>query len=125
MGLQATVYRPWDYRLQSKDYRLKSMVTELDMTERLMHTLLHIYIYIYICIYELCMLSCFSGVQLFETPWTVTHHSPLSMELSRQEYWSGLLILPPEDLPNPGSEPGSPALAGGFLTVRATKEAYI
>ena len=71
------------------------------------------------------MLSCFSRVQLFATPWTVTHHSPLPMELSRQEYWSGLLILPPEDLSNPGIEPRSPALAGGFLTVSATKEPYI
>ena len=38
------------------------------------------------------------------------------MESSRQEYWSGLLFPPPEDLPNPGMEPVSPALAGGFFT---------
>ena len=31
-----------------------------------------------------------SGVQLFETPWTVACQAPLSMEFSRQEYWSGL-----------------------------------
>ena len=63
------------------------------------------------------MLNGFSHVQLFATPWAVACHGPLSMELSRQEYWSGLLILLPEDLPNPGNEPGSPALAGGFFTV--------
>ena len=38
------------------------------------------------------------------------------MEFSRQEYWSGLLFPSPEDLPKPGIEPTSPALAGGFLT---------
>ena len=44
------------------------------------------------------------------TPWTVTHHVPLSMGFSRQEYWSGLPFPPPGDLPDPGIEPGSPAL---------------
>ena len=46
-------------------------------------------------------------------------HAPLSMELSRQEYWSGLPCLPPGDLPNPGIEPESlmsPALAGRFFS---------
>ena len=44
--------------------------------------------------------------------------APLSMEFSRQEYWSGLLFPSPGDLPNPGIEPGSPeslALAGRFF----------
>ena len=36
--------------------------------------------------------------------------------ISQQEYWSGLLFPSPEDLPNPGTEPVSPALAGGFFT---------
>ena len=44
------------------------------------------------------------------TPWTVAHQAPLSTELSRQDYWSGLPFLPPGDLPNPGTEPRSPAL---------------
>ena len=52
-------------------------------------------------------LSC---VWLFATPWTVTHQAPLSMEFSRQEYWSGLPFPSPGYLPNPGIEPGSPAL---------------
>ena len=51
-------------------------------------------------------LSC---VQLFVTPWTVAHHTPPSMGFSRQEYWNGLLFPSPEDLPNPGVDPGSPA----------------
>ena len=44
------------------------------------------------------------------TPWTVAHQVPLFMEFSRQEYWSGLQIPSPGDLPDPGIEPRSPAL---------------
>ena len=44
------------------------------------------------------------------TPWTVAYQAPLSMGFSRQEYWSGLPFPSPGDLPNPGLEPGSPAL---------------
>ena len=43
------------------------------------------------------------------TPWTVAHQAPLSVEFSRQEYWSGLPFASPGDLPDPGIEPGSPA----------------
>ena len=50
------------------------------------------------------MLSRFSHVQLFVTPWTVAHQAPLSMGFSRQEYWSGLPFPPPGDLPHPGIE---------------------
>ena len=39
------------------------------------------------------------------------------MEFSRQEYWTGLPFSPPGDLPNPGIEPVSPALAGKFFTI--------
>ena len=52
----------------------------------------------------------YSCVRLFATPWTVTHQAPLSMGFSRQEYWSGLPFPSPGDLPDPGFEPGSPAL---------------
>ena len=44
------------------------------------------------------------------TPWTVTCQVPLSMGFSRQEYWNGLPFPSPGDLPDPGIEPGSPAL---------------
>ena len=47
--------------------------------------------------------------------WTVARQA-LSMGFSRQEYWSGLPFPPPGDLPDPGIEPASPALAGGFFT---------
>ena len=61
----------------------------------------------------------FSCGQLFVTPWTVAHQTPLSVGFTRQEYWSGVPLPPPGDLPNPGLEPASPvspALAGRFFT---------
>ena len=56
-----------------------------------------------------------SHVQLFVTPWTVACQAPLSMGFPREEYWSGWPFPSPGNLPNPGIEPGSPTLAGGFL----------
>ena len=47
-------------------------------------------------------------VQLYVIPWTVAPQTPLSMEFSRQEYWSRLPFPPPRDLPNPGIELTSP-----------------
>ena len=55
-----------------------------------------------------------------ETTWTVAHLAPLSMGFPRQEYWSSLPFPPSGDLPNPGIEPVSSALA-----VCATREAHI
>ena len=58
-------------------------------------------ILIWIIIYmHMCMLS---HVWLYVTPWTVAHQSPLSMEFSRQEFWSGLPFLSQEDLLTQGS----------------------
>ena len=51
-----------------------------------------------------------SSVRLFETPWTVAYQAPPSVEFSRQKYWSGLPFPSPRDLPDPGTEPRSPAL---------------
>ena len=56
------------------------------------------------------------------TPRAVARQAPLSMGFFRQEYWSELPRPPPEVLPEPASL-GSPALAGGFFTTRATWEA--
>ena len=69
------------------------------------------------CIYymkkvKVKLLSC---VRLFETPWTVAYQAPPSMGFSRQECWSGLPFPSPGDLPNPGIEPGSPALQADSL----------
>ena len=63
-----------------------------------------------------CVLRC---VQLSEPPSTAARQAPLSMEFSKQEYWSGLPFPSPGDLPNPGikpASPASPALAGRFST---------
>ena len=56
-----------------------------------------------------------SRVQLFATPWTVAYQAPPSMGFSRQECWSGLPFPSPGDLPDPGIEPGSPALQADAL----------
>ena len=66
-----------------------------------------------------------SHVQLFETPWTVAYQAPLSVEFSRQEYWSGLPFPSPGDLPHPGIKPGSPTLqANSLLTEPAGKPLF-
>ena len=65
------------------------------------------------------VLSC---VRLFVTPWTEVHQAPLSMEFSRQEYWSRLPFPSPGDLSDPGIESTpltSPVGAGGFFTTAA------
>ena len=51
-----------------------------------------------------------SGVQLFETPWTVAYPAPPSMDFSRQDYWIGLPFPSPGDLPDSGIKPRSPTL---------------
>ena len=50
------------------------------------------------------------------TQWTVATQVPLSTGFSRQEYWSGLPFTSSGDLPNPGTKPTTPALAGRFFT---------
>jgi len=45
-----------------------------------------------------------------ETPWTITHPAPLPMGFPRQEYWSGLPVPSPGDLPDPGIEHSDPCL---------------
>ena len=49
------------------------------------------------------------------TPWPVAHQASLSVEFSRQEYWSGLPFPSPGNLPNSGIKPGSPALQANSL----------
>ena len=62
-----------------------------------------------VLIYHMCVLSHFSCVQLLETLWTAVRQAPLSVDFSRQEYWSGLPCPPPRDFPDPGIEPMPPA----------------
>ena len=73
-----------------------------------------------------CVLSHFSCVHLFATPWTVAHQALLSMRFSKEEDWSGWPCPSPGDLPNKGIEPASPVypiLAGRFFITSATWEA--
>ena len=67
----------------------------------------------------MCLVLVCSVVQLcptLVTPWMVAYQAPLSVEFSKEEYWSRLPFHTPGDLPNPGIEPVSPALVGGFFT---------
>ena len=67
-----------------------------------------------------------SCVQLFAAPQTVALQTPLSMDFFKQEHWSGLPLLTPGDIPDPGMEPTSPvppAFASRFFTASATWEA--
>ena len=68
---------------------------------------------------SVCVLSC---VLHFAIPWTVARCAPLSMEFSRQEYWSRLPFPTLGDLPDPGIKPRSSALAGRILYHDATWE---
>ena len=64
-----------------------------------------------------CSVQLLRRVRLFATPWTVAYQVPPSMGFSRQEYWSALPFPSLGDLPDPGSEPGSPALQADALTL--------
>ena len=58
----------------------------------------------------MCVHYSLSSVQLFATPRIIVCQLPLSMGFPREEYWSGLPFPSPKDFPDPGIEPGSPAL---------------
>ena len=80
-----------------------------------------------VCVH-IWVLNHFSHVWLYVIPWTIASQAPLSMGSSRQEYWSGQPFPSPGDPPDPGIEPMSlisPALASGFFTASATREAYL
>ena len=65
---------------------------------------------------HLATLKSLSHVWLFAMPWTVAHQDSPSMGFSRQEYWSGLPVPSPGDLPDPGIETRSPTLQADALT---------
>ena len=58
------------------------------------------------------------------TPWAAARQAPLSMGVSRQEYWSGWPFPSPGHLPNPGIEPGSPALQADSLASEPPEKPY-
>ena len=57
--------------------------------------------------YHVCMLSCFSCVQLFKTLWVVVHQAPLLVGFSRQLILEWVVMPPPVDLPDPRIKPTS------------------
>ena len=65
-----------------------------------------------------------SRVLLFATAWAVACQAPLSMEFSRQEYWSVLPLPSPGDLPDPGIKPKSPALRAESLPLSHQDSLY-
>ena len=67
-------------------------------------------------VHQGCVCSVAECVQLFAIPWTVAYQALLSMEFSRQEYWSGLLFPSPGDLPDPGIKPKSPVSQADALS---------
>ena len=68
----------------------------------------------WICLFSVIVMKVkvksLSCVPLFVIPWTVTYQAPPSMGFSKQEYWSGVPFPSAVDLPDPGTEPVSPAL---------------
>ena len=78
--------------------------------------------------FHICYILLFSHsvvLDSFVTPWTVAHQNPLSTGFPREEYWSGLPFPSPEDLPDSGIGPVSPALAGGSLTSEQLGKSYV
>ena len=85
------------------------------------------FLYTTTCTNAWIRIQSFSCVQLFVTPWTTACQSPLSMQFSRQEYWSALPFPPPGDLPKSGikpTSPVSPALAGRFIITEHRRSPY-
>ena len=112
--------RMWKYRIlaQRAEIHIKGMISVSSDSRLFPHI-------------EKCMLFCYlvpKWYPTFVTPWTVAHQASLSMEFSRQEYWSSLPFPSPWDLPNPGIElPSlvSPALAGRFFTAESPGKKFL
>ena len=67
-----------------------------------------------VCVF-VCACTCPQLCPTLCNPMDCSRQAPLSMEFSRQEYWSGLPFTSPGDLPDPWIEPGSPALQADSL----------
>ena len=68
-----------------------------------------------LCRSNFCCCLLLNRVEFYEISWTVARQAPLFMRFPRQEFWSGLPFPSPRDLPCPGIEPMSLALAGRFF----------
>ena len=82
-----------------KKRRLKLKIYEKVVYKRRVNK---VWLVLKIILESVCVLSCFSHVQLLVTLWTGACQVPLSMGFPRQEYWSRLPFLLPRGLPNPG-----------------------
>ena len=80
------------------------------------------HIFFFPALVELNVCVLVTQLGLFATPWAIAHQAPLSMEFSRQEFWSGLPFPSPGDLPSSGTDPGSPALRTDALPSELLEE---
>ena len=95
------------------DFILNLTMTQYSCLNLAVCTIRRVILWEYKCVCVcvcVCMLHHFSHVSLFVILWTVACQAPVSMGLSREEYWSGLPCPPAGDLPNPGIEPMSPVV---------------
>ena len=107
----ATVHGVTKSRTRLKQFSTWLSLTNSTISDALIQEPRLPYCLIYLqCLLHACMLSPFSRVRLFATPWTVVCQAPLSMGFSRQGYWGRLPHPPTGDLLDPGTEPMSPAL---------------
>ena len=95
-----------------------SLCVSLSVCDTIFCSVAYFSIVTYYCclVTKLLFVQSLKSSDTFVTLWTVTCQAPQSMGFPRQEYWSSLLFASPGDLPNPGIEPESPALAGRFFT---------
>ena len=76
-----------------------------------------------VCVCQcMCVHSVTSIMSDSATPWTIAHQAPLSMGFSGQEYCSGLLFPPPENLPDPGIKPKRPALRADSSSLEPSRK---
>ena len=74
-----------------------------------------VYLYVFLDNVHKAKVKSLSHVRLFATPWIVAYQAPPSVGFSRQEYWSGLPLPSPRDLPDPETKPRSLALEADSL----------
>ena len=86
-------------------YYMGFFFTQLFEKRNIINSLLYIGCSVCVCVC-VCVCQSLSSVELFATPWTVAHPSPLSMAFSRQEYWTGQPFPSPGNLPDLGLYPG-------------------
>ena len=118
--LTSTSEHTWSDSLLIPGLKFREIFHDFPVTFSYCLRLIFRYKKVHVCVSAKLLQACLT-VQLHGL--YVAHQAPLSMGFSRQEYWSGLPCPPAGDLPCPGIEPGSPALAGRYFSISATWEA--